>query len=183
MRPSPALTELLVAHQRQFLAFLEPRVGSREAARDVLQAALLRSLEKGHQLRDGESAHAWFYRLLRNALIDRARTASLQKRALEQHAHQSALDEEAARALKAQVCGCVRALGDAVKPEYALAVRRVDLEGASLDTYAQEQGITPGNARVRLHRARSAMGEKLLAMCGTCCAQGCTNCPCEAPKP
>lgn len=183
MSASPALTELLVSHQRQFLAFLEPQVGSREAARDVLQAALLKSLEKGHQLRDGESAHAWFYRLLRNALIDRARTAKVQRQALAQHAQESALAEEAAQALEAQVCGCVRSLGDVVKPEYAQAVRRVDLEGASIEAFAEEAGITSGNARVRLHRARAAMGEKLLAMCGTCCAQGCANCPCEAPKP
>lgn len=47
------LTTLLANHAR-FLAFLEPRLGGREAAEDVLQAAFVKGLTKADELRDGE---------------------------------------------------------------------------------------------------------------------------------
>ena len=42
-RVSPAL----VANHQRFLTFLERRVGSRERAEDILQAAFVRTLEHG----------------------------------------------------------------------------------------------------------------------------------------
>lgn len=55
----------LVDNHRRFLAFLIPRV--RE---EILQSAFVRATEKQATIRDDESAVAWFYRLLRNALVD-----------------------------------------------------------------------------------------------------------------
>jgi len=66
--------EVLVENHREFLAFLERRVGSREVAEDLLQEAFVRSLDKV-PLDANESAVAWFYRVLRNAVIDHYRQA------------------------------------------------------------------------------------------------------------
>ena len=49
----------LVENHRAFLRFLAPRVGSREAAEDILQAAFGRAVAHADELRD-ESAVAWF---------------------------------------------------------------------------------------------------------------------------
>src|SRR4051812_21085206 len=70
---SPAAIQRLVDSHRQFLAFLQARVESRAAAEDILQSAFVRSLERGAEVRDEESAVAWFYRVLRNAVIDHYR--------------------------------------------------------------------------------------------------------------
>ncbi|HET9933629.1 MAG TPA: sigma factor, partial [Polyangiaceae bacterium] len=56
----------LVGNHRQFLAFLESRLGNRKDAEDLLQAAFVKAIEKVDTLRDDESAVAWFFRLLRN---------------------------------------------------------------------------------------------------------------------
>jgi RNA polymerase sigma-70 factor (ECF subfamily) len=87
-----------------------------------------------------------------------------------------AADEE----LEAVVCACVMDLVHTLKPEYATAVRRVDLDGMSVRGYAEESGITPGNAGVRLHRAREALRRQLARVCGTCVAHGCLDCQCRA---
>lgn len=71
----------LLANHRRFLNFLTARVGSREDAEDILQDAFVRGLQKVGQLRDDESAVAWFYRLLRNAVIDHYRRRSAAKKA------------------------------------------------------------------------------------------------------
>lgn len=44
---SPGAIARLVGGRREFLAFLERRVGSRAAAEDILQSAFARGLERG----------------------------------------------------------------------------------------------------------------------------------------
>ncbi|MHB8875295.1 MAG: RNA polymerase sigma factor [Myxococcaceae bacterium] len=182
MTQPKALALLLMEQQRRFLAFLTKRLGSQEAARDLLQSALAKALERAGSLRDDESVSAWFFRLLLNDLIDHYRHRNAERRALEGHAREVQLREADQRTLDRQICACVKGLTASVKPEYAAAVEAVDLRGEEVAAFAAGIGISPGNARVRLHRARAALAARLLEMCGTCCQQGCTNCPCEDPK-
>jgi RNA polymerase sigma-70 factor (ECF subfamily) len=173
---APDVLLALVDNHARFLAFLQRRVASREEAEDILQSAFVRSLERGATLRSEESATAWFYRLLRNALVDHYRRRDVEKRALAElrTASEPAEDADLLRA----VCECVASLAETLKPEYALALRRVEVEGASLRVFADEQGITPNNAGVRLHRARLALRRQLVKSCGTCATHGCLDCPC-----
>jgi len=71
---------------------------------------------------------------------------------------------------------------DTLKPEYAEAIRRVDLGGASVGGFATEAGITAGNASVRLHRAHAALKQRLLATCGACATHGCLDCRCGSAQ-
>lgn len=172
--------QVLLDNHTRFLRFLEPRVGSRDAAEDVLQAAFVKGLTKAEDLREGESAVAWFYRLLRNALIDHYRRRAAEQRRLAVHAErapESAEDE----ALRETICRCVDELIPLLKPEYATVLRRAELEGATLQQVGSELGITANNAGVRLHRARAALKKQLEATCGTCTEHGCLRCTCGDP--
>ncbi|MBF5046479.1 sigma-70 family RNA polymerase sigma factor [Aggregicoccus sp. 17bor-14] len=176
-RVSPAL---LANHQR-FLAFLERRVGSRARAEDILQAAFVRSLESGRVPDDEESAVAWMYRTLRNALVDQYRREGTEARALEREARGA--DEAAPDAeLHATVCGCMKDLLPEMKPEYAELLQRVDLEERPLPEVARELGITANNAGVRLHRARAALRRELQRSCGSCATHGCLDCGCARKR-
>jgi DNA-directed RNA polymerase specialized sigma24 family protein len=77
------------------------------------------------------------------------------------------------------VCACVMSLLETLKPEYQTALRRVELDGASVRSYAEEAGITPGNAGVRLHRAREALRNQVVRCCGACLEHGCFDCGCK----
>lgn len=173
------VVERLVANHRQFLSFLEARVRNRAVAEEILQAAFVRVVEKGAHLENTESAVAWFYRLLRNALIDHHRRASAESRAVEAKARES--DEGFELELKDAVCACMNTLLPTLKPEYAEMIRRVDLEDASLSSVAAELAITTNNATVRLHRARQALKTRLERSCGTCASHGCLDCTCGQP--
>ena len=177
---SPDVLRVLVDNHARFLAFLERRVESRDVAEDILQEAFVRSLDRVDSIRNTDSALAWFYRVLRNALTDHFRRQESRDRALTRVSREAG--EEAAAPddeLEAVVCGCVMATVDTLKPEYAAAVRRVDLDGMSVRGYAEESGITPGNAGVRLHRAREALRRQLARVCGTCVEHGCFDCQCK----
>ncbi|RJS24225.1 RNA polymerase subunit sigma-70 [Corallococcus sp. H22C18031201] len=171
----------LVDNHRRFLSFLERRVGSRAIAEELLQAAFVKSLEKGGMLRDGEGAVAWFYRLLRNALVDHYRRQAAEGRALEREARDAQEASEDPE-LKVAVCACVGDLLSTLKPEYADIVRQVDLEERAVPEVAREVGITANNAGVRLHRARQALRKQLERSCGTCASHGCLDCACRSKR-
>ena len=162
----------LVEHHRRFLKFLESRVGSREVAEDLLQAAFVKGLERGGDLHDGENAVAWFYRLLRNALVDHWRHGDVERRALEREATDAANHVIPLPELEAALCECVHGLIPTLKDEYVGILRRVEMDGRSVGDTAAELGITPGNAAVRLHRARHALRLGLQTTCGTCTEHG-----------
>jgi len=180
---TPEVLQVLVENHRRFLAFLERRVGSRAAAEDILQDAFVRGLDRAGEVRDESAIVAWFYRLLRNALIDHYRRAGAEARALALVAGsadqvQPGPDEE----LRDEVCACISALVPTLKPEYAAAIERVDLGGMSVAAYSSEAGITANNGAVRLHRAHQALKRQLIRSCGTCAAHGCLDCTCGAPS-
>jgi RNA polymerase sigma factor (sigma-70 family) len=175
--------EVLVDNHRRFLAFIERRVGSREAAEDILQDAFVRGLDRADTVRDSDAIIPWFYRLLRNAVVDYYRRQAAEERAIT-HAAGTADESEPGpdEAWRDEVCACVLRLVDTLKPEYAAAIKRVDLEGATVADFAREIGITANNAGVRLHRAHEALRRQLALSCGTCASHGCLDCACGQPR-
>lgn len=179
---TPAVIATLVANHRRFLAFLERRVGSREIAEDILQDAFVRGLARADQVRGEESATAWFYRLLRNAVVDHWRRRAAERRAADRAgAEREWTTPGPDGEMLDEVCACATSLLDTLKPEYAEALRRVDLGGAGVKAFAADAGITANNASVRLHRAREALRRQLAASCGTCAEHGCLDCSCGGP--
>jgi RNA polymerase sigma factor (sigma-70 family) len=175
------VAQILAENHARFLRFLERRVGGRELAEEILQDAFVRGLSHAGEIEDSESAVAWFYRLLRNALVDHYRRRDSERRALEAAAAQPA--EPAASPddeLMTTVCACVDSMLATLKPDYADAIRRVDMHGESVSDFAHGQGITANNAAVRVHRARQALRRRLEESCGTCAEHACLDCSCRA---
>ena len=178
---SPEAMAQLVEGHREFLAFVERRVESRAAAEDILQEAFVRGLERGEGVQD-EKVVAWFYRVLRNAVIDHYRRRSTSARAMEAWGREFTDVQEPDAALREEICGCVSVLLATLKPEYREALRFVDLEDGKLGELAQRAGITAENAAVRVHRARKALRHQVEQACGTCAEHGCFDCHCDGSK-
>jgi RNA polymerase sigma-70 factor (ECF subfamily) len=172
--------DLLRSHLR-FLQFLEQRVHDRALAEDLLQAAYVKAVGRGGSIRSTENTVAWFYRLLRNTIIDHQRHRGREARAMD-HVEVEAVSEVAPAVLRTTACRCVLELASGLKPEHAQAVRRVDVEGATVPEFAVEAGISANNAGVRLHRARQALRKRVQSMCGACAAHGCLDCSCVDRK-
>lgn len=178
---TPAVLQVLVDNHREFLAFVERRVGDRAAAEDILQEAFVRGIEKGGALRSEESARAWFYRVLRNAIVDRHRHATVHDRRLEAFAEEvAAAERERVGEVEHAICACVARLVDTLKPEHAQALRRIELDGIAVKDFAAEAGITDNNAGVRVFRARAALHRQVMQSCGTCAEHGCVDCTCKS---
>ena len=177
--PAPALAVLLENH-RAFLRYLESRVGDRALAEDILQDAFTRNLDRIEQLPD-EALVPWFYRTLRNATIDAHRRRGSSQRALEAFAREMQDQEVPSPALTAEICACVGRLATTLKPEYAEALKTIDVDGMAVKDFAARKGLSPGNAGVRVFRARDALRKRVVESCGTCAEHGCVDCTCTAP--
>jgi RNA polymerase sigma factor (sigma-70 family) len=180
MAPSAerAVLETLVESHRSFLHFLERRLGDRAVAEDILQDAFVRSIEKNGELRDEGSAVAWFYRMLRNAVIDHHRRSGTKDRALGLLAREMADAAEPPVEIRGAICRCISQLAGGLKKEYVEALEEIEIGEKPLREFAAERGITPNNASQRLFRAREALRRQVVASCRTCAEHGCLDCSC-----
>lgn len=166
-----------------FLAFVQRRVQDRALAEDILQTAYLRALQRVDSVRDRSSAVPWFYAVLRNAIIDHARSRQSENSALERWAVELENNGEGVdftdELTRGIVCGCIEKLLPTLRPSYAEVLREVDLGGISIADFASAHNLKPGNAAVRSYRARAALKQELLRTCGVCSLHACLNCTCK----
>lgn len=142
-------------------------LGDEAEAEDVVQEVFLKALTRGGGFEGRSSAGTWLYRVAHNACLDR-----LRKR--RRHATE-ALDGEApfprvlvdwsARADRLLLDGEARAELDAAVAELPETLRAAfllrDVEELSTAEAAAALGITPSALKVRLHRARLLLRERL----------------------
>jgi RNA polymerase sigma factor (sigma-70 family) len=180
---SEKLVGILVKNRERFRSYLTRRVGSEAIAEELLQQSLLKALEADDSLRNEESLIPWFYRVLKNALIDYYRSHSKEERRDDSLLKDlEALGETKsppADELKAAICHCLGGLLPTLNPGYAELVQKIDLDQASPEAVAKELGITTNNLGVKLHRARQALRKSLERGCGACAQHSCLDCTCK----
>jgi hypothetical protein len=100
-----AILGRITAQHSEFLHFIASRGGASSAAKDILQSAYLKALEHGSQLRDEENVVTWFYRILRNAIIDHYPRGSARSKAHELFGAEAPRSYE--MELEQKVCACI----------------------------------------------------------------------------
>jgi RNA polymerase sigma-70 factor (ECF subfamily) len=175
---SQEVVNQLVGNHREFLRYVERRVGNRAIAEEIVQEAFVRSLDRGDEIRD--SVVGWFYRVLRNAVIDHQRRQAVANRRLDEFAAELETTGDGGQELANVVCACVGQLAGTLKPEYADALQRIEVDQVPVKDYAEAVGISASNAGVRIFRAREALRKQVARSCGTCAEHGCLDCTCSA---
>jgi RNA polymerase sigma factor (sigma-70 family) len=180
MSGSTALIATLLENHRAFLSYLERRVGDRALAEDILQDAFVKVVARPEQAPEDEAVVPWFYRTLRNAAIDRFRRRGAADRAHEAFARELETHELPASETETEICACISRLAGTLKPEYGEALRSIEVEGTPVKVFAEQNGLSPSNAAVRVFRAREALRKRVMESCGMCAEHGCLNCTCQA---
>lgn len=176
-----AALETLLDNHRAFLRYLERRVGDRAQAEDMLQEAFVRNLGRLHDLPD-EALVPWFFRTLRNAVVDYHRRTGAAGRALDAFARELERMDVPDAELRDEICTCIARLADTLKPEYGEILRTVEIDGLPVKAFAERHGLSPGNAAVRVHRARAALRRRVTESCGVCAEHGCRHCTCGGAR-
>jgi RNA polymerase sigma-70 factor (ECF subfamily) len=166
----------LLQGREALLGYIRKKVGDADLAEDILQESLLKALRSSHDLREEEKLTGWFYRIVDNAIIDLFRRRKVELKYLAEAVDEieTAVQPEEKNA----ICACFRRIIPTMKPEYAELIERIDLAEGDPESVAADLGITRNNLKVRLHRARTQLRERLEQTCRTCARHGCLDCTC-----
>lgn len=178
--PDAAVRRALVESQHDLLGYLTRRLGSPDAAAEVLQTFAVRALKRTGDIRDVDRVRGWLSRVLASTVADHQRARARAR------SRETALDElgENSSAFAvlpeddAAICNCLHKILPTLKPEYAEIVWRADLLGEPRDRIAAALGTTLNNVTVRLHRGRQALRKRLEETCRTCPDHGFLDCRC-----
>ncbi|MGH7436620.1 MAG: sigma-70 family RNA polymerase sigma factor [Polyangiaceae bacterium] len=140
-----------------------------EAAADLVQETYARALAAQDQFVVGTNARAWLFRILRNAVIDRARrekVSPLRGGFEEENEKEAVTAQEPLRGdaelerLRHVVAEDIEAALRTLSLD-ARTVILLDLEGLSEPEVAEVMGCSPGTVKSRLSRARAKLRERL----------------------
>jgi len=175
---------LLLPHRREFISFAASRLRHADAAADVVQDCLVKALQAGNAPVQETGAKAWFYRILRRAIIDLHRRQQARDRAMKslQQEMQAQLPAATSSSSAPSPCRCVLKLVKALPLEDATLLQRVDMDGDSATQVALSLGLRVNTLNVRLYRARRKLRLELEVTCKNCATNegGCLDCQCAA---
>jgi RNA polymerase sigma-70 factor, ECF subfamily len=153
------------AFYSQLRGFVASRVRPASDVDDLVQLILERAMSKvaGAEI---DNAAGWLFGIARNAIVDhyRAQARTLVAAADELDAvHQplGSSDEE-----RAMVVACMQPLLNTLPSDVAQLLRWVDMEGRSMQSIAEELGISLTAAKSRVQRAR----KDFVKTTSECCA-------------
>jgi len=170
------LKQALLDSRDRFLGYVRKRVADPDLAEDILQDSLLRAVQAAPDLRQQDRLIPWFYSVLHNAIVDAYRRRGVARERVVLLDGVDVADEPEDVAL---VCACFEPLIETLKPEYAELIRAVELGSERPEDAARRLRVTPNNLKVRRHRARQALRQRLERTCRTCAEHGCLDCTCR----
>ena len=129
-------------------------LGDRDEAADLTQEVFLRALTHQPDARAQQNPDPWLYRIAVNACYDHLRRRSARATTPLEHVGEipSAADDFAS----SETRHAVEAALAMISPRYRTALVLKDLHGLGTSEIADVMGVSSTNARVVLHRARSA---------------------------
>lgn len=168
----------LIEAQGTLLAYVRRKVQDQAVAEDLLQESIIKAIQGATALRDEEKILAWFYRILDNTITDYHR-----RRQFEQRHFEPMNDEDPGGTTQphdfAEVCACIRGLLTGMNSDYAMLIEELELGDGDPGEVAERLGITRNNLKVRRHRARNQLRERLELACRACAKHGCLDCSCR----
>jgi RNA polymerase sigma-70 factor (ECF subfamily) len=172
--PEPVLESAYGAYRPAIRRHLARLVGESEAE-DLAQEVFVKALDGVGRLRDAHGLRAWLYKVATNAALDRLR--SRLRRGV-----QECFDEEAREApgpgggraialpveedaIRREMSACVRSIVAGLPVAQRIVLVLSEFEGLSAAEVAALLGISVGNVKIRLHRARARLRRELSRGC------------------
>jgi RNA polymerase sigma-70 factor (ECF subfamily) len=166
-----AFETLVRRHERPVYRLALRMLGNREEAEDVTQDALLSLHRHGHRFRRESRFSTFVYRVAANAALNRRRTlgrSRTRERLLAERQSggfelPSAPRDPADAVEGAEVQDRVQEALQSLPTDLRMAVVLYDIEGLAYGEIARVLEVPEGTVKSRIHRARSALRERLKA--------------------
>jgi len=162
--------ELHAAIRPKVLSYLSRFVGASEAE-DLTQEVFLKVHQGLDAFRGESKLTTWVFQIATFAALDRLKSAS--HRASKTHMPDAILEDSSVhmmpahdqQPLKDEMGRCIRGLVDALPVDYRSIIYLSELKELRISEIAEIVGITPGAAKIRLHRARQLLRSQMEQQC------------------
>ena len=156
-------TEIWNQLHDRLLGFIKSKVKDPDLAEDILQEVFIKIQLNLSKVKDNSKIESWVYQIARNAIAEHYRTSKPvdtlpdnPPENLEPPDDNEALDS--AQSWLGEFIECL--------PEkYQDAIQSTEIEGLSIKEYADHEGLTYNNAKIRVHRGRQLLKESLERCC------------------
>lgn len=149
----------------KLLVYLKRFAGNVADSEDILQETLLK-IRNGYSSFEGRAqAHNWAYRIATNAAVDFFRKNNRDTVPFIDLPSSNGDGEDDERLVIDEMNSCVRGVIERLPPEHRAATVLFHLEDKSIDEISEILNITPGAARVRIHRGKQQLKEALGRQC------------------
>jgi len=140
-------------------------------AEDLTQEVFLKVHQKLPGFRGESKLSTWIFQIATHAALDRLRSAG------HRHGGSGIADEladdsafhidpgHAQEPVREEMNQCIRDLVQTLNPEYAAVLLLSELQELSLEAMARMLECSPGAVKIRLHRARKALRQKMEQAC------------------
>jgi len=154
--------------------YLTRLVGEHEAE-DLTQEVFLKASRALHSFEGKSQISTWLFKIATNTALDRLRNKSERNTVLgddlygatedeaEWAVEQSASPEQAV--IQKEMNHCIRAIVETLPENYRVALSLSELEGFSNKEIAEITGVSIETVKIRLHRARRELKQKLSLQC------------------
>ena len=159
------------SHLRRFVDAAE--------AEDLAQEVFLKVHQKLPEFRGESKVSTWIFQIATHAALDRLRSPT--HRLAAQHGVVDELSESSAfhidpghglEPVREEMSQCIRDLVQTLSPEYSTVLLLAEMQELSLAEIARMLDCTPGAVKIRLHRARRALRQRMDQACTIYLDQG-----------
>jgi len=151
-----AFEKIVQRFERPVYSLVFRLTGDKEGARDLAQDVFLKAWRNLPRYDPERPFAPWFLKLAANLAINARAAAKLRKTVpLEEH------PAPPPEAQETDLRDAVRKTIAELDPRYAACVALFYLEGLSVKEIGERLGVPEGTVKIRLHRARSVLKEKL----------------------
>jgi RNA polymerase sigma-70 factor (ECF subfamily) len=168
---SEAFGQLVLRYQDAVYNLCWRVCGHHEDARDLTQAAFLRAFEALERFEGKSSFYTWLFRIAANLAISHRRrrnpmasARSLDEGLLAAAAGASDDGDPVSRLQQGETHRLVQAALGEIDDEHRLVLVLRDVEGMDYERIAQVLALPKGTVKSRIHRARMALRDRLIAM-------------------
>ncbi|AKI03465.1 DNA-directed RNA polymerase specialized sigma subunit, sigma24 (plasmid) [Hoeflea sp. IMCC20628] len=174
-----AVETKLVESRNRFLGFLRRRLSRPQDAEDVFQDFCVKVLRHHAQIEDDERLDAWLGVTLKHTLTDHYRRQATRNRGAEAYAIETKVTQQEDTDTSEPACTCIAAAIKLLQPSQAELLARIDLRDEPRTAVAADLGLSSNSLGVRVHRARTALREKIAEVCPVCGDGGFMFCDCD----
>lgn len=176
--PDIQFDEIYREYRPRIYRYIAGMTGEHEAE-DLTQDVFMKAGKSLGSFRGDSHIATWLYRIATNAVRDRRKSSAYRKESAESPDLEAIADTAHDRnvwtkgrskspddlLIRKEMSECVRSIVDALPENDRIVIRLSDMEGFSDREIAEILNIKPGAAKVRLHRARTRLREKLESAC------------------